>query len=107
MLALAGRISRWGGYAYGVLLLMAMLGTSVSSAVAILTYGEEKQPRLASRRRVTVPLLGAAGYLCSLVGFGDLISMLYPLFGYGSAVFVVCLVIHFFQNRNAKTGAAQ
>ena len=107
MLALAGRISRWGSYGYGVLLLMAMLGTSVSSAVAILTYGEEKLPRLASRRRITVPLLGAAGYLCSLVGFGDLISMLYPLFGYGSAVFVVCLVIHFFQTKHSKTGAAQ
>lgn len=94
MLALASELSPVLGYGYGVLLLMAMFGTSLSSAVAFIGFIGEKSESIAKKRRGVIGIYAVLMFLASLVGFGDLVGTVYPVFGYCSTVFVVLLIIH-------------
>ena len=46
--------------------------------------------------------MALARYAASSVGFGDLISVVYPVFGYCSSVFIVCLLVHAAQTRKKE-----
>lgn len=112
MLALAYGLSRPLGYVYGILLLLCMYGSALSMTVAITTYASARSERVEKRRGWFILALGALGYAASSVGFGDLISVVYPVFGYCSSVFIVCLLLHaaqvqkkernFFENAGTK-----
>ena len=114
MLALAYGLSRPLGYVYGILLLLCMYGSALSMTVAITTYASARSERVEKRRGWFILALGALGYAASSVGFGDLISVVYPVFGYCSSVFIVCLLLHaaqvrkkernFFENAGTKEG---
>ena len=93
MLALAYGLSRPLGYVYGILLLLCMYGSALSMT------GSE---RVEKRRGWFILALGALGYAASSVGFGDLISVVYPVFGYCSSVFIVCLLVHAAQTRKKE-----
>ena len=99
MLALAYGLSRPLGYVYGILLLLCMYGSALSMTVAITTYASARSERVEKRRGWFILALGALGYAASSVGFGDLISVVYPVFGYCSSVFIVCLLVHASQTR--------
>ena len=99
MLALAYGLSRPLGYVYGILLLLCMYGSALSMTVAITTYAAARSERVEKRRGWFILALGALGYAASSVGFGDLISVVYPVFGYCSSVFIVCLLVHAAQTR--------
>ena len=99
MLALAYGLSRPLGYVYGILLLLCMYGSALSMTVAITTYASARSERVEKRRGWFILALGALGYAASSVGFGDLISVVYPVFGYCSSVFIVCLLVHAAQTR--------
>lgn len=99
MLALAYGLSRPLGYVYGILLLLCMYGSALSMTVAITTYAAARSERVEKRRGWFILALGALGYAASSVGFGDLISVVYPVFGYCSSVFIVCLLVHAAQVR--------
>lgn len=102
MLALALEISRPVGWCYGFLLLLAMFGTCLSCLVAFTRVIGERFP-VAVRFRVPFHLLCAVAIFCgSLFGFGDLIGVVYPIFGYCSSVFVVMLVVCYFRVRRGK-----
>lgn len=102
MLALAYGLSRPLGYVYGVLLLLCMYGSALSMTVAITTYAAARSERVEKRRGWFILALGALGYAASSVGFGDLISVVYPVFGYCSSVFIVCLLVHAAQVRKKE-----
>ena len=85
MLALAYGLSRPLGYVYGILLLLCMYGSALSMTVAITTYASARSERVEKRRGWFILALGALGYAASSVGFGDLISVVYPVFGYSSS----------------------
>ena len=102
MLALAYGLSRPLGYVYGVLLLLCMYGSALSMTVAITTYASARSERVEKRRGWFILALGALGYAASSVGFGDLISVVYPVFGYCSSVFIVCLLLHAAQVRKKE-----
>ena len=102
MLALAYGLSRPLGYVYGVLLLLCMYGSALSMTVAITTYASARSERVEKRRGWFILALGALGYAASSVGFGDLISVVYPVFGYCSSVFIVCLLLHAAQTRKKE-----
>lgn len=36
-------------------------------------------------------------FLGSLFGFGDLIGVVYPIFGYCSSVFIILMAVHYFK----------
>lgn len=87
-------------YVYALLLLLAMFGTSLSCLVGMVEYLELKRPRFQKRHGIFVAVLLALAYLAGLFGFGDLIGVIYPVFGYAGAVFLLCLLI---QWRRQKT----
>ncbi|MBU5627054.1 hypothetical protein KQI82_09060 [Oscillibacter sp. MSJ-2] len=107
MLALASALSPALAYVYGALLLLAMFGTSLSSLVAVVTLLRQKFPLVERSRGKTTALLGAAAALGSLMGFGDLISVLYPLFGYLSGIFLLFMGSHYLWCRRREKGQVQ
>lgn len=95
MLAFAKSISPLFGSVYGVLLLLAMFGTAVSSSVAFTNALKIKASLSEKRRSILVLLTAALMFGGSLFGFGDLIGLIYPVFGYCSSVFMVIMIIHY------------
>lgn len=103
MLKLALDISKPVGFVYGILLLLAMFGTALSSLVAFVNMISQKAAVVSEKRKLFTAVCGAAVFCCSLFGFGDLISVIYPLFGYCSSVFIVLMAVHYFKvKRNKK-----
>ena len=97
MLALAqSRGSAWG-YVYGILLLLAMFGTALSSLVAFVSMLAAKSERISQRKKSFTALCALCMFLGSLLGFGDLIGVVYPIFGYCSSVFIVLMAAHYFK----------
>ena len=103
MLALAYGLSRPLGYVYGVLLLLCMYGSALSMTVAITTYAAARSERVEKRRgwfilsrweRWATPRAASAS--------ATLISVVYPVFGYCSSVFIVCLLVHAAQVRKKE-----
>ena len=102
MVALATNISSVLGACYGVLLVLGMFCNALASLVGLVFYLEKKQPRLQQHRKPLLAVSGVIMWLGSLVGFGDLIGVVFPVFGYISIIFLVCLVIHFIQCRRKE-----
>ena len=102
MLFVASSLHPWAAYGYAVLLFFAMLGTALSCQVSFVGYFTARFPFLKEHRNALVPVVGLAAYLAGLLGFGDLIGVLYPVFGYGGAVFILMMVVHYFMARKQK-----
>ncbi len=102
MLSFAGSIAPIFGIIYGVLLLLAMFGTAVSASVA-LTNSLKLKMKLGDKLHKPLILVTALLMFCgSLFGFGDLIGLIYPIFGYCSSVFIVLMTIHYITLRKKK-----
>lgn len=86
MLDLACRINRNLGYLYGLLLLAGIYGTALSSSVAISTYFQLRYEQVRRHERPFLAAMVGAAFFASLAGFGDLISTVYPVFGYLGAL---------------------
>lgn len=99
MLELASSNGTVPGMLYGFLLLLAMFGTSLSSLVGFVNMLSVKF-RGIEKNRVLFIMVTAVAFFCgSLFGFGDLIGIIYPVFGYCSSVFIVLMAIHYFKVR--------
>lgn len=101
MLEIAQGMSPVWGYIYGVLLLLAMFGTALSSLVAFTAMLGAKFRAVDSHRVLFTAVCAVCMFLGSLFGFGELISVVYPLFGYCSSVFIVLMAVHYFRARKA------
>ncbi|MBP3330682.1 MAG: hypothetical protein J6L89_07605 [Clostridia bacterium] len=95
MLFVAQKLNPILGYVYAFLLFGGMLGTSLSSVVALMTYMEIKKENLKKKRFITVPAMCLAAFVMSLVGFSDLIGFIYPVFGYLGFAALVLIIINF------------
>lgn len=102
MLAFASAKSGALGYVYGVLLLIAMFGTALSSLVAFVNMLSLKSEKINKNRLRLVILYAAGMFFGSLFGFGDLISVVYPMFGYCSSAFIVLMIVHFVKVKKLK-----
>lgn len=99
MLFVAEKISPILGYVYAFLLFGGMLGTSVSSVVALDSFAEMKHEKLRQKRTLTVIIMCVLGFALSIAGFSDLIGFIYPVFGYlGFAALLLILVNYFKRN---------
>ena len=95
MLALAQAKGRAFGYVYGVLLLLAMFGTGLSSLVAFVGMLGAAFPTVCKNRAGFTAVCALCMFGGSLFGFGDLIGVVYPIFGYCSSVFIVLMAVHY------------
>lgn len=103
MLALASSKGAAAGYIYGALLLIAMFGTSLSSMVGLINMLTEKSEAVSTHKTGVTVILAAAVFAGSLFGFGELIGVIYPIFGYCSSVFIVLMTIHYIKvKKNGK-----
>lgn len=99
MVALASKLSPILGGCYGVLLLLSMFCNALASLVGLVSYLEHKQPVLISRRKLVLAIAAVLIWIGSLAGFGDLIGVVFPIFGYISIFYLGCLVVHYVQCR--------
>lgn len=97
MLALAQAKGSVFGYAYGLLLLLAMFGTGLSSLVAFVGMVGAKHPAVGKNRVGFTAVCALLMFGGSLFGFGGLIGVVYPIFGYCSSVFIVLMAVHYFK----------
>ena len=81
------------GILYSILLLLAMSGCALSKCYGIRAYFATKWRFPAHHPRLFTVALVSVAYLCSLVGFGDLIGVLYPIFGYLSFLLLVAILV--------------
>ena len=98
MLELACRLGA-AGVVYAVLLFFGMFGTSVSSLVAVLTYAGQKSMWLSAHRTLVLLVLTAAAFAGSLFGFGDLIGIVYPVYGYFGMAAMLLVAEHAIHTR--------
>ena len=96
MLELAYNINSVFGIIYAVLLLFGMYGTSLSSIVGVVEYGELKSKVFARYKKIVIIVLSVIGWICSLFGFGDLIGIVYPISGYFGFAAILAVTIHYF-----------
>lgn len=102
MLTVAAKYGAVFYYIYGFLLFTAMLGTSVSCFVSANYFLTERFTPLASHRNLLRILTIIPIYICSRIGFGNLIGTVYPLFGYVSILFLLMIFIHFLKLRHER-----
>ena len=83
------------GLLLAVMLLAAMFGVGVSYQVSTMSYLEGRGKWLREHRNLVLPVVLVLAYALSLIGFGDLIGFLYPLFGYFGMLLILLLLIRY------------
>ena len=92
MLSAAREVHPILGYGYGLLLFLAMSGSGLSKCFGISHYFACKWKTADRHPRIFMISLVALAYLCSLVGFGDLVGTVYPIFGYLSILLLIAML---------------
>ena len=97
MVAYATGINKGAGLAFSLLILISMFATSLANSVAIAYYARIKLKALKSKRGniLGILLISLFCFLGSLFGFSSLVSVVYPVTGYISLVFIVMIGINF------------
>ncbi|MBE6961301.1 MAG: hypothetical protein E7445_02475 [Ruminococcaceae bacterium] len=99
MLAVITHCFPWLAVPYAVLLLVVMFGAALGCLVALMTFLEEKFTAVRTHRIPFTAGLMAAALLGSLVGFSDLIGLVYPVFGWCGIGFLALLTLHWLHRR--------
>ena len=90
----------------GVMLLLAMFCNALASLVGLIAYLEQKARFVREKKKPVLVGLCVLAWCASLLGFGEIIAVVYPIFGYLSIVFIVCMVVHFVQCRKKEKASA-
>ena len=106
MVALASRLNGTLGTVYGLMLLLAMFCNALASLVGLIAYLEQKARFVREKKKPVLVGLCVLAWCASLLGFGEIIAVVYPIFGYLSIVFIVCMVVHFVQCRKKEKARA-
>jgi len=99
MLAVIAHCFPWLAAPYAVVMLAAMFGAALGCQVALMTFLEEKFAAVRTHRVLWTAGLMTAALLGSLVGFSDLIGLVYPIFGWCGIGFLVLLAVHWLHKR--------
>lgn len=102
MLELAKVISGPLFYVYAFLMLMGMFGTAVSHTAAVTDFFEQKYEKINKNKFLLILPLAILAYVVSLLGFNDLIAIMYPLSGYVGIIAIIMITINFFSSRKNK-----
>lgn len=101
MLSVASSISVILGYLCSIPLLCGMFGTSISSLVAVMNYGEQNWSIFKSNRLLVTAILAILAWVFSLFGFSTLVGTVYPVFGYIGIATMVLLTEHYIHIKKA------
>ena len=107
MVALGSYLSPLLGSIYGVLLLLGMFCNALASLVGLLFYLEQKKPALQLHRKSLLAVAAILIWLGSLGGFGQLVGIIFPVFGYISIFFLIGLIIRYVRCRRAEKTSVQ
>ncbi|MBR0277239.1 MAG: hypothetical protein IJQ50_02100 [Clostridia bacterium] len=100
MLELAYNISIKVGIIYSLLLLLGMFVAALSCFVAVLEYGNNKWNFSKNKKITIIFLLGVLAWLLSLVGFGRLIGIVYPICGYFGFISIIGTIINYINSKD-------
>ena len=101
MAVLAGMLHPALEKGYDLLMGAGMFSAALSSVVALVSQCALHWPAVARRQRTATSLLLLGGWLLSLAGFGNLIGVIYPVFGYAGIPFLMILVRNWLQAKAA------
>ena len=102
MLEIAKRVNPVVGIIYAVLLASAMFGCSYSSSVCMILFVEKRALHTKLKKILFILIYVAVVYTVSLLGFTDLISTVYPIFGYVGFVLIIAVVYNSIANRRKR-----
>ena len=102
MVALASELNGTLATIYGIMLLVAMFCNALASLVGLSAYLELRSAFVRRRRKAVLAVLCVLSWAGSLLGFAEIIGVVYPIFGYMSIVFLVFMVIHFAKARKQE-----
>lgn len=105
MIILANNMSSWVGICYAVVLFFGLYSTAISCF-----YGSverfKKFCKFQSASSLFIIIATAiVGFFASLLGFKDLISIVYPILGYGGIVIMIFILYGYFQVKKRKFDA--
>lgn len=80
------------GLVYKLLMGLGMFSAALSSVVALCSQAEFYLPVMGKKRKPALCICLLVSYALSLVGFSNLVSTVYPFFGYVSVPFMALLV---------------
>ncbi len=97
MVAYAAKIAPWVETLFSVFLFVGMFSASLAISVSVCFYLQNKVKKMPRAVGVyLLPfLLAAIAFLCGGVGFSRLVSIVYPISGYVSIVFLVLKFINY------------
>lgn len=97
ILTLAGMVHPLLAWICALFLLCAMLGAAMSVFTPVPRYFSRFE-RIRKHKTLFSAVLGLAAWAGSQLGFGSLISVLYPVYGYIAFAVIAMLLIHFVKN---------
>ena len=102
MAMLAGQLHPALEGGYDLLMGMGMFSSALSSSGAVINQLSVSWSWANNRRKLVTTLLLTCAWLLSLVGFGNLIGVIYPVFGYAGIPFLVFLVRNWLLTRKRE-----
>lgn len=100
--ALASGLHPTLSVAYSLLMGFGMFGACLSSICAVVSQTELHFAGINKHAKLFTTALLLVSFALSLLGFGNLIGIIYPVFGYASIPFLICLVLNY--HKVKKTG---
>ena len=96
---LAAQIHPVLGLVYQLLMGLGMFAAALSTVIALCNQAAFHLPVVAGKRKTVLCIFLLAAYVLSLLGFSDLVSIVYPFFGYISVPFMALLVWNWWKHR--------
>jgi len=105
MSALAAELHPILEIGYGILMGMGMFSCALSCSVGICGQLEPRWSKLDQYRKPLIIGIYVTAFFLSLLGFGNLIGVIYPFFGYASIPLLICLVVNWQKAKKSSQSA--
>ncbi|MBP3587558.1 MAG: hypothetical protein J6J51_00870 [Clostridia bacterium] len=99
MAVLAGQLHPVLEIGYGLLMGFGMFSACLAAMTASVNQIAIRWTKMAIHHKPFTTVLLYAAWALSLLGFGNLIGVVYPIFGYASVPFLICLVINWHKKK--------
>lgn len=99
MAVLAGQLHPILEAGYGLLMGFGMFSACLAAITAAVNQIAIRWRKAAVKHKPFTAILLYTAWALSLLGFGNLIGVVYPIFGYASVPFLICLVINWHKQK--------